>query len=98
MQTSTLPGEECTHMQNSSETSCLDGKDLQDHQVHLLARGFVVLIPEIPQTRRTRIPLTRLDYPTTRAAPGLQPQSDSRKDDMGREGGQTPNLSRCSRN
>ena len=98
MQTSTLQGEECSHMQNSSETSCLDRKDLQDHRVHLLARSFVVLIPKIPQTRRTCIPLTWLDYPTTRAAPGLQPQSDSRKDDTGREGGRTPNLSRCSRN
>lgn len=98
MQTSTLQGEECSHMQNSSETSCLDRKDLQDHRVHLLARSFVALIPEIPQTRRTCIPLTWLDYPLMRAAPGLQPRSDSKKDDMGREGGRTPNLSRCSRN
>lgn len=86
------------HMQNSSETSCLDRKDLQDHRVHLLARDVAALIPEIPQTRGTCIPPTRLDYPTTRAAPASQPRSDSRKDDTWREGGQAPNFSRCSRN
>lgn len=87
-------GRRRTHQQ----MPCLDRKDLRDHRVHLLASSFLGLTPEIPQTRRTCIPRTGPDYPSARAAPGLQPPSDCGKSDPGREGGRAPNLSRCSRN
>lgn len=67
-------------------------EDQQGHRVHLSARSFAVLPPEIPQPRRTGVPRLQPDEPTTRAAAGLQPRSDSRKDDTGREGGPAPTL------
>lgn len=64
------------------------------NSVHLLARSFVVLPPEIPQTRRTCIPRLRPDQD---GAAGLQPRSDSGKDDTGR-GWSGSHPSSCSRN